>query len=369
MKILVFASLTPPATANYLISALRNAGHELFVCSDVLSPLVDLKARGAVDVASVCARQGLEPELVLFIEGGTMRLFPVGLEQMSCHTAWYGIDTHMDYAKHLRIGRLFDVTFVAQKEFVERLRQDGLRQAHWLPLAFAAELHPAEMLHRCYDVVYVGSSSAIVHPVRHAMLAAIRKEFPNVFMDTASPQDMGRIYAQAKLVFNKSVNNDVNMRYFEAMGAGAVLLTDPALNNGVDELFHVGEHYLEYRDELTVLALIRSLLQDPERCQRVSYAARLHVLAHHTYQHRAEQLLETMRQSHKLPRPRHEDYFPALISQRLLDEALRSVGRAVSSTSGSGYRRVAGQVANAVMIAFAEGISLIERLRGFIRRV
>lgn len=369
MKILVFASLTPPATANYLIGALRDAGNELFVCSDVLSPLVDLRAHGAVDVASVCARHFPAPDLVFFVEGGTMRLFPVGLERMTCLTAWYGIDTHMDYAKHLRIGRLFDVTFIAQKQFQERLRQDGLRQVHWLPLAFAPELHPVEMLDRCYDVAYVGSNSVTVHPVRHTLLAAIRKEIPLVFMGTASPQDLGRIYAQAKLVFNKSVNNDVNMRYFEAMGAGAVLLTDPALNNGVDELFRLDEHYVEYRDQQTLLSLIRSLLEDTERCQRVSYAARLHVLANHTYQHRAAQLLETVRQSQKLPSPRLEDYFPALISLRLLDEALRSVGRAVSSTSGGGYRRVVGQVANNVMIAFAEGISLIERLRSILRRL
>jgi len=269
MKILVLASLTLPATANYLIGVLREASHELLVCSDVASPLVDLKVRGVVDVAQICAQHSLEPDLVLFIEGGTMRLFPVGLEHMLCPTAWYGIDTHMDYAKHVRIGRLFDATFIAQKEFVDRLRKDGLGQVYWLPLAFAPELFPAEKPELCYDLAYVGSSNASVHPVRHALLTSIQSEFPNVFMGPASPGDMVRIYAQAKVVFNKSVNNDVNMRYFEAMGAGAVLLTDPAINNGVDELFRVGEHYFEYRDEKTLLVLIRSLMQDPERCRRI----------------------------------------------------------------------------------------------------
>lgn len=369
MKILIFASLTPTATANYLIRALSDAGQELFVCSDIHSPLADLSVRGAVDVARVCAAYGLVPDLVLFIEGGTMRLFPVGLEQMPCLTAWYGIDTHMDYPKHLRIGRLFDVTFIAQKEFVERLRQDGLRQVHWLPLGCAPELYPSEVLEKCYDVAYVGSNSVTVHPIRHALLAAIRNEFSHVFIGMASSQDMGRIYAQSKLVFNKSVNNDVNMRYFEAMGAGAVVITDPALDNGADDLFRVDEHYVEYRDEKTLLALIHSLLQEPARYQRIGDAARRHVLAHHTYLHRAFQLLETMRQSIKLPPPCHEDYFSALMSLKLLDAALHSVARAVTCNTGGKHRRVVGQMANAVMIAFAEGISLIERFRDFIRRV
>ena len=369
MKILVLASLTPPATANYLIGALRGAGYELFVCSDVASPYADLRVRGAVDVAQICAQQGLNPDLMLFIEGGTMRLFPLGLEHMRCQTVWYGIDTHMDYAKHLRIGRLFDVTFIAQKEYVDRLRHDGLRQVYWLPLAFAPELFPSEgALDRCYDVAYVGSNNATVHPARHALLTSIQSEFPNVFMGVANPSDMVRIYAQARLVFNKSINNDVNMRYFEAMGAGAVLLTDPALNNGVDELFRVGEHYFEYRDEQTLLEVIRSQLQDPEYCCRIGDAARTHVLTNHTYRHRAEQILETMCQSRKLPAPRPEDYFPALVSLSLLDAALRSVGRATSNVSGGRSKKLLGQMIYAALITVAVGISLIERFQEFLRR-
>jgi hypothetical protein len=368
MKILVFASLTPPATANYLISALRDAGNELFVCSDLPSPLVDLRASGAVDVARVCARQGLVPDLVLFIEGGTMRLFPKGLEHMPCPTAWYGIDTHMDYDKHLRIGRLFDVTFIAQKEFVERLRQDGLRQVHWLPLAFAPELNPPEKFERCYDVAYVGSDNVTVHPVRHALLAAIRKEFPHVYSGMASPQEMGCIYAQAKLVFNKSVNNDINMRYFEAMGAGAVLLTDSVRNNGVDELFIEGEDYFQFDDEQTLLTLIRGLLQDPERCSRIGDSARRHVLEKHTYHDRAENLLKIIRQSRKLIPPRQEDYFSALLSLKLLDSVLRSAGRAISFSSGSKHTKVVGNVAMIILMVLAGGVGVIERLRDFFRR-
>lgn len=368
MRILILASLTQPATANYLIGALREVGSELLVCSDVASPLANLTVRGAVDVAEICSKQNFAPELVLFIEGGTMRVFPTGLEHMPCLTAWYGIDTHMDYAKHLRIGRLFDVTFIAQKEFVERLRQDGLRQVYWLPLAFAPELHPAEMLDRCYDVAYVGSSRATVHPARHALLAAIRREVPHVFMGAANPQDMGRIYAQAKLVFNKSVNNDVNMRYFEAMGAGAVLLTDHAHENGAEELFTAGEHYLEYRDEQTLCSLINGLLQDPERCRCIGDAARKHVLASHTYKHRVERMLTLVGGARKLVTPRPEDFFSALLTLNLQSSAVACVGRALAYSSGGRYNKVTGRVAALLLAGLATVLSAVEWARSFVRR-
>lgn len=367
MRILIIASLTQPATANYLIRALREAGNELFVCSDVTSTLANLRVCGTVDLARLCDRQKLAPELVLFIEGGTMRLFPTGLEHMPCLTAWYGIDTHMDYAKHLRIGRLFDVTFIAQKEFVKLLRQDGLRQVYWLPLGFAPELHPEEMLDRCYNVAYVGSKRSTVHPVRHALLAAIRREVSHVFMGTADPCGMGRIYAQAKLVFNKSVNNDVNMRYFEAMGAGALLLTDHAQNNGVEELFTVGEHYLEYHDEQTLCSLIHELLQDPERCSRIGEAARQLVLARHTYRHRAERLLAITGEAGKLARPRLEDFFSALLALNMQSSALACAGRAFVHSSGGVYSKAIGRVVAVLLVGLAAVLDVFERARSLVR--
>ena len=117
-----------------------------------------------------------------------------------------------------------------------------------------------------------------------------------------------------------------------------------------------------------MLDLIRGLLQDPEYCRRVGDAARNHVLTNHTYRHRAEQLLETMCQSLKLSAPRHEDYFPALMSLSLLDTALRSVGRATSNASGGRSKRVLGQMISVAMIAVAAGISLIEYCQERFRR-
>jgi hypothetical protein len=78
MKILVFASLLPTATANYLISALRDLGHDLFVCSDVASPLANLQMGGAIDAAQICATHGLAPDFLLFVEAAPCASSPWG---------------------------------------------------------------------------------------------------------------------------------------------------------------------------------------------------------------------------------------------------------------------------------------------------
>jgi hypothetical protein len=363
MKILVVASLTPPATANYLISALRDAKHEVFVCSDVASPLANQLVYGAVDVARVCSLHGFTPELMLFIEGGTMRLLPTGLENLSCLTAWYGIDTHMDYAKHLRIGRLFDVTFIAQKEFVEKLHSDGLQQVHWLPLGFAPELMPSSMPARTIDIAYVGSNNVVANPQRHVLLSALQREFSSTRFGPATPQEMGGIYASARMVFNRSVKNDVNMRFFEAAGSGAVLVTGPVVDNGVEALFEEGKHYVVYHDEASLLNVVRDLLADPARCATMGETARQHVLACHTYCHRAASLLKVAEQSKKLPAPHPEDYFSACLSLNLLSGALDAAGRAMAFSSGGAYRRIMGGTAAFVLYGLAGVLGMVERAR------
>lgn len=363
MKILVVASLTPPATANYLIGALRDAKHEVFVCSDVASPLADQLVYGAVDVARVCSRHDFTPELMLFIEGGTMRLFPTGLERMSCLTAWYGIDTHMDYAKHLRIGRLFDITFIAQKEFVEKLRSDGLQQVNWLPLGFAQELMPSSMPTRTIDIAYVGSNNVAANPQRHLLLAALQREFPSTRFGPATPQEMGDIYASARVVFNRSVNNDVNMRFFEAAGSGAVLVTDPVIDNGIEALFEEGKHYVVYHDEASLLKEVRDLLAAPARCATMGESASRHVLEYHTYHHRAASLLKAVEQFTKLPTPHQEDYFAACLSLNLLSGALRAAGRAMVFSSGGAYRKVMGGSAALMLYSLASVLGMIEWAR------
>jgi hypothetical protein len=363
MKILVFASLSLPATANYLISSLREAGHELLVCSDLESPLATVIRCGAVDVDQLCRSFNFLPELFLFFEGGSMQLFPAGLEKLPCITSWYGIDTHMDFAKHLRISRLFDVSFVAQKEYVERLHQHGLSQVYWLPLAFAPELLTLPLPLKSIDIAHVGSMHIEANPQRHALLSSLRRVFPSHFFNSASPMEMQQIYAKSRIVFNKSVRNDVNMRFFEAAGAGAVLVTDPVFGNGLEELFDEGAHYLVYEDEKSLLRLVGALLSDPDRCQAIGAAARQRALDRHTYAHRVQEIIALTGAEQKRSKPTPEEYFSVYLSLNLLSAALQSVGQAFKSHSGGSYRKILGEALGRFFFAISVILRWVERLR------
>lgn len=363
MKLLVIASTSAISTSNYFIAAFKRSGHEVMVCSDNLGPAVDVHASGVINVQALLQKRRFAADAVIFIEGGSMRMLPDTTCAKSYLTAWYAIDTHMDFDKHVRIGRLFDLTFVAQKQYVAALIAAGVPAAQWLPLAFATELATETGHLRSIDIAYVGSENTGMHPQRSALLNALRATFASTRFGRATPVEMGSIYSNSKLVFNRSVNNDVNMRFFEAMGAGAVLLTDRIVENGVEDLFVDGLHYLTYRSEEDLVRLARELLADPARLRDIGDAARDCVLARHTYQHRADEMVLALQAATKRSCPKTSDLFAACLSLGLTADALRAAARAFSQIGGGRFQRILGVSVGRLLKILAAPAAWVDRLR------
>lgn len=79
-------------------------------------------------------------------------------------------------------------------------------------------------------------------------------------------------------------------RVFEAAGAGACLITDAW--EGIETFLTPDEEVLVAQTGEDVASFVRDLT--PERAQAVGKAARRHILAHHTYAHRARQVHELL---------------------------------------------------------------------------
>jgi hypothetical protein len=334
-KILVVSSIDPIATGRYFVEALRDIGHEVRVVSDRTHPAVDSLANGVLDVPRWVEREGFRPDMLLFIEGGTRLLFPSGMQDLDCVSAWYAIDTHLHLRQHLCVAKLFDVTFVAHFEFLERFRDC---QAYWLPVAADPRLYAQAQKPRDIDIAYIGSDDRGLHSERARLLDLIRSRYGNTFLGRAEPARIGEIYGRAKIVFNKSVRNDVNMRYFEAMGAGAVLVTDSARGNGVEQLFNPGEDFLEYRDDATLFAAIDSLLADDEKRERIGARAQEHVLSRHTYRHRVEKILDVLAATTHRVKPGPEDYLPAYHLLHYPEAVLLEASRSMAGMRTQGDR-------------------------------
>lgn len=297
MNIIFVASLKSYTTAVSLIIAFKKLNNNVIVLSDIKSEYIEVDdiVESNFNIKNYLINKKINPDLIFFCEGGSMKLFPQALESLKCLTAWYAIDTHMDLDKHLVISKFFDVTFLAQKEYVNNFLKNGILNTYWMPLAYDNNMSPEIKHEKIYDISYIGSNNKEMHPVRFDLIKKLKDTFPNSYFGCANGKDMYKIYAQSKIVFNKSINNDINMRYFEAMGNGAILLTDKIINNGVDDLFEKNKHYLIY-DESNIITIANNYLE--KHINNNQYHLEDFIKANHTYDLRVAKILETIN-SHK----------------------------------------------------------------------
>jgi len=228
------------------------------------------------------------PELYVWVEsvGGH---HPRNLHALSCPKACYLIDSHLNLSWHLEWACQFDYVFIAQREYLDSFREQGIN-VHWLPLGCDPEIHTSLDLLKQHDVGFVGSLTS--NNPRRTELLRMLSEQVNLHAERCFLTDMARVFSASKIVFNCAVKNDLNMRVFEAMSTGTLLLTDLAWNSGQDILFRDGEDYAIYRHDDLLPDTVGFYLDNEDLRERIGARGRHLVHTAHTYLHRVEDLLE-----------------------------------------------------------------------------
>jgi len=232
------------------------------------------------------AKPDNRPDLYVWVES-VCGYFPEGLESLTCATACWLIDTHLNLTWHLKWAKHFKYVFLAQREYVQTFRNNGLN-AHWLPLACDPEIHAPVSLQKKYDISFVGSLSH--NPRRQSLLKRLDDEL-GIYCERCWWDDMARVISQSRMTFNNAVKNDLNMRVFEALSIGTLLLTDRAPDSGLETLFHDGEELAIYRNDDELLDVTRFYLSNPLLQGQIAQRGQQIVHNAHTYQHRMHDLL------------------------------------------------------------------------------
>jgi hypothetical protein len=365
-KILLVSSLNQISPANYLIDAFEEMSIDILAVSDVRGSRADVVSKGAFDVSRFLAKFNYTPDLLLFVEGGEMGVFPVNYEDLDFPSIWWGIDTHNDYRKHLRISRLFDHSFIAQKSFVTNLQVDGIASVSWLPLAYPKK--EKQVAQRDIDISYVGSTDWSKYPERGLILNTISDSFSNTFVDQASPERMFEIYEKSKLVFNYSPKNDLNMRFFEAIGSGAVLITNHISNNGVEDLFQKNIDFLEYSSPEELVSTLAQVLNDKQRLDFIASNGVNKILNNHTYHQRAIEILHQTRLVQRKNGDVSFDTSAALLSMGIISGAIWYFFLSLKNEALGKRSRLILVVVTPVFILLASVVRVIEGSLNSLRR-
>lgn len=244
------------------------------------------------------ARMPDDYDLYLRVDHGDDYL--VALPARCRPSAFYAIDTHLPHSwkKIRQMAPRFDAIFCSQRDAAARLRG-----AQWLPCACDPQLHGAAGGMIQHDVAFVGTEGGVP---RKFYLQALRERYPNSVIGHADHTQLGAIYSRAKVAFNYSIANDVNMRIFEALAAQTLLVTNALAS---DDLSRLGledrRHLALYRRPHEVFELIDDYLARPEERARIASAGASVVRERHTYAHRLRTLLTTVARRLGVPLPTH----------------------------------------------------------------
>lgn len=252
-----------------------------------------------------------DPQVIIQFET-SQNYFYRGIEKSPALTIWRLIDTHMFYHWQPIYAQLFDVSLVAQRDYLPMFTNFTPR-AFWLPLNGNQTVHRDRGVPRDIPVSFVGSMNPVVHPERvrffqalqgalqdalqYAPQEALPGELPSgsclQLFSGKSQHEISEIYNRSLIVVNECLHKDLNYRLFEALANGALCVT-PRIDAGQSDLFIDGQDIVEYEDKDVNAAKnkILELLKNRARLEHIRCHGRDKVMAYHDIRHRAQQVVE-----------------------------------------------------------------------------
>lgn len=207
-------------------------------------------------------------------------------------SAFYVIDTHLEkpYRRIKEQVAHYNIVFCAQKEAVEKLKKDVGVNPTWIPIGCDPEVHKRLDLKKRFDIAFVGTEGK--KNLRGELLKALATQYPRNFIGKADFRLISNIYGSAKIGFNYSINNDVNMRIFEVLSCGALLVTNFIKDNGFEDLFADGVNVVVYKNAEELFSKIDYYLSHDDEREGIAKEGHLLAIGSHTYKDRLKKILE-----------------------------------------------------------------------------
>jgi hypothetical protein len=275
----------------------RATGHRVLVLADVaLSGHEDNLAFDFFSHPDTCAERfsavvdRYTPD-VIFQGDHSTPLIHCRLEDVDIPRIWYSIDSHLHVNWHKHYAVLFDRVFVAQKSLVPHMSRFQ-PQAGWLPpfCQQTAEFMPWAV--REHDAAFVGTLDKARNPERVRLFDALKQGGISIHLATGAYQP---VYRSSRIVINQAVRDDLNLRVFEAMGCGSLLVTD-RITHSLHDLFDEGRDYLAYTpgDAGDCAQKVTWALEHPDEAEGIARSGHAKTVSRHCETHRAAKVMESL---------------------------------------------------------------------------
>jgi hypothetical protein len=216
-------------------------------------------------------------------------------------TACMDIDSFWWTESRIRWSLLFDHAFVWHKSYVPRYQAAGHPSVHAMPHAVDALVYKdcSPQSDRRLDVGWVGQLGQGQHVRRRRIIGGLASRFRmNELAKEYSKQETADVYRQSKIVVNVSRDEfppEANMRCYEAMGAGALLITE--MPSELTEWgFREGEHFIGWRSESEIPGLVDRYIHNENQRVKIARAGRDLTMSGFTFQHCRDRMISVLQE-------------------------------------------------------------------------
>jgi Glycosyl transferases group 1 len=283
----------------------------------------------------------------LFIHPDASAFLPSWLPYSKTPTACFQIDTFNGLEKRIQWSMLFDYVFVFHPNLEKHFLKAGHHRAICLPHAVEANLFANVSGQRVYEVGWVGNLEGTLYSTRRRYIGKLQQNFKMNETDRHySPEEMSIIYKQSKIVVNISRDDyleDANLRCFEVMAAGALLITSSPTELS-DLGFVAGTHFVSYQKEAELYQLVRFYIEHDDERNKIARAGRILVMKEHTYDCRVKKILNLLQEDEgKLFAPArkwtqvqvHKVYIHYFAKHLMLDPAIEELRKLQPLSKGA----------------------------------
>jgi len=220
-------------------------------------------------------------------------------------TVYVCSDAHLGRKYRFEKASQFNYAYFNQKEaYEEYIKLYKVNEKHndvvkWLPHAADETCYKKSEILKKYDVCFIGHLQDEKNYNGFSRIDALDKlfkKFPEFYYGTRNPafpeinifEDAAMKFCQSKIVFNISIKDDINMRVFEALSTGSLLLTNWVPSLG--KLFKDGKHLVTYKTLDEMIKKAKYYIDHLDERETIAAAGHKEFLIKHTYAKRIEEV-------------------------------------------------------------------------------
>lgn len=198
---------------------------------------------------------------------------------------FWSIDAHVVLKRHVEFCDRNGINVLLSS--TERyMRNFHIEKKYWFPNCYPSDLF--DMVSGVEKKKDVGFCGNINNRGGWLELLGIK---PDVMI---LGEAMIRKIAGYRIHWNRGIRDDINYRVFETLGAGTFLLTNRV--PGLDRLFVDGRHLVSYVNGSDCIDKMAYYIKNENEREKIAAAGRLFAKRNHTYDVRARQLVDIVKE-------------------------------------------------------------------------